>query len=395
MHEFHRLKRLPPYVFAQVQALKFQARQEGEDIIDFGMGNPDQPTPPHIVEKLVEAVKNGKNHRYSASRGITRLRHAITAWYKRNYDVDLDPENEAIVTIGSKDGIAHLVLALIGPGDVVLTPTPTYPIHAYSVIIAGGEVRGIELRPDSDFFHDLTQVYRQTLPRPQVLIMNFPHNPTTAVVDLEFFKKVVAFAKEHNVIVLHDLAYADLVFDGYRAPSLLQIPGAKDIGVEFYTLSKAYNMPGWRVGFCVGNPEIVGALAKIKSYLDYGIFQPIQIASIIALNGPQDCVKETVERYRRRRDELVNDLNRVGWAVGLPRATMFVWARIPPAFRGMGSLEFSKLLLREAKVAVSPGIGFGEGGDEYVRFALVENEHRIRQAVRGIKKALKLDGVAQ
>ncbi|MEE8240008.1 MAG: alanine transaminase [Nitrospirales bacterium] len=395
MNEFYRLKRLPPYVFAQVQALKMQARQDGEDIIDFGMGNPDQPTPPHIVEKLIEAVKNGKNHRYSASRGITRLRHAITAWYKRNFDVDLDPENEAIVTIGSKDGIAHLVLALIGPGDVVLTPTPTYPIHAYSVIIAGGEVRGIELRPDSDFFHDLTQVYRQTLPRPQVLIMNFPHNPTTAVVDLEFFKKVVAFAKEHNVIVLHDLAYADLVFDGYRAPSLLQIPGAKDIGVEFYTLSKAYNMPGWRVGFCVGNPEIVGALAKIKSYLDYGIFQPIQIASIIALNGPQDCVKETVERYRRRRDELVNDLNRAGWVVGLPRATMFVWARIPPAFRGMGSLEFSKLLLREAKVAVSPGIGFGEGGDEYVRFALVENEHRIRQAVRGIKKALKLDGVAQ
>lgn len=395
MNEFYRLKRLPPYVFAQVQALKMQARQDGEDIIDFGMGNPDQPTPPHIVEKLIEAVKNGKNHRYSASRGITRLRHAITAWYKRKFDVDLDPENEAIVTIGSKDGIAHLVLALIGPGDVVLTPTPTYPIHAYSVIIAGGEVRGIELRPDSDFFHDLTQVYRQTLPRPQVLIMNFPHNPTTAVVDLEFFKKVVAFAKEHNVIVLHDLAYADLVFDGYRAPSLLQIPGAKDIGVEFYTLSKAYNMPGWRVGFCVGNPEIVGALAKIKSYLDYGIFQPIQIASIIALNGPQDCVKETVERYRRRRDELVNDLNRAGWAVGLPRATMFVWARIPPAFRGMGSLEFSKLLLREAKVAVSPGIGFGEGGDEYVRFALVENEHRIRQAVRGIKKALKLDGVAQ
>lgn len=395
MNEFYRLKRLPPYVFAQVQALKMQARQDGEDIIDFGMGNPDQPTPPHIVEKLIEAVKNGKNHRYSASRGITRLRHAITAWYKRNFDVDLDPENEAIVTIGSKDGIAHLVLALIGPGDVVLTPTPTYPIHSYSVIIAGGEVRGIELRPDSDFFHDLTQVYRQTLPRPQVLIMNFPHNPTTAVVDLEFFKKVVAFAKEHNVIVLHDLAYADLVFDGYRAPSLLQIPGAKDIGVEFYTLSKAYNMPGWRVGFCVGNPEIVGALAKIKSYLDYGIFQPIQIASIIALNGPQDCVKETVERYRRRRDELVNDLNRAGWAVGLPRATMFVWARIPPAFRGMGSLEFSKLLLREAKVAVSPGIGFGEGGDEYVRFALVENEHRIRQAVRGIKKALKLDGVAQ
>ncbi len=392
MDASYRIKRLPPYVFAEVQALKLEARHKGEDIIDFGMGNPDQPTPNHIVEKLVEAVRNGKNHRYSASRGITRLRHAITDRYKRQYDVDLDPDTEAIVTIGSKDGIAHLVLALIGPGDVVLTPTPTYPIHTYSVIIAGGEVRGIELRPDSDFFDDLTRVYRQTLPRPRLLIMNFPHNPTTAVVDLGFFKKVVAFAKDHEVMVLHDLAYADLVFDGYRAPSLLQIPGGKDIGVEFYTLSKAYNMPGWRVGFCVGNRELVGALAKIKSYLDYGIFQPIQIAGIIALNGPQDCVEETVTRYRRRRDELVNGLNRIGWGVDRPRATMFVWARIPPAYRGMGSLEFSKVLLREAKVVVSPGIGFGEGGDEYVRFALVENEHRIRQAVRGIKKALRIEG---
>jgi alanine-synthesizing transaminase len=389
---FYRIDRLPPYVFAQVQALKLDARRRGEDIIDFGMGNPDQPTPPHIVDKLIEAARNGKNHRYSASRGITKLRHAITGWYKRRYDVDLDPESEAIVTIGSKDGIAHLALAMIGPGDVVLTPTPTYPIHTYSVIIAGGEVRGIELRPDSDFFDDLTRVYRQTLPRPRVLVINFPHNPTTAVVDLEFFKKVVAFAKEHNVLVIHDLAYADLVFDGYRAPSLLEVPEAKDIGVEFYTLSKSYNMPGWRVGFCVGNREMVGALAKIKSYLDYGIFQPVQIASIIALNGSQDCVKETVARYQGRRNELVRGLNRIGWPVELPRATMFVWARIPPPYRGMGSLEFSKLLLRDAKVAVSPGIGFGEGGDEYVRFALVENEHRIHQAVRGIKKALKLEG---
>ncbi len=392
MDELYRIKRLPPYVFAEVQALKLEARHKGEDIIDFGMGNPDQPTPSHIVEKLIEAARNGKNHRYSASRGVTRLRHAITDWYKRHYDVDLDPETEAIAAIGSKDAIAHLVLALIGPGDVALTPTPTYPIHTYSVIIAGGEVRGIELRPDSDFFDDLTRVYRQTLPRPRILIMNFPHNPTTAVVDLEFFKKVVAFAKDHDVIVLHDFAYADLGFDGYRAPSFLQIPGAKDIGVEFYTLSKAYNMPGWRVGFCVGNRELVSALAKIKSYLDYGIFQPIQIAGIIALNGPQDCVKETVARYRRRRDELVDGLNRIGWAVDRPRATMFVWARIPPAYRGVGSLEFSKLLLRDAKVAVSPGIGFGEDGDEHVRFALVENEHRIRQAVRGIKRALKIEG---
>ncbi|HAP41889.1 MAG TPA: alanine transaminase [Nitrospira sp.] len=388
---FYRIKRLPPYVFAQVQTLKLEARQRGEDIIDFGMGNPDQPTPPHIVDKLIEASKKAKNHRYSASRGITKLRHAITGWYKRNYDVDLDPETEAIVTIGSKEGIAHLALATIGPGDVVLTPTPTYPIHMYSFIIAGGEVRGIELRQDSDFFDDLLRVYRQTLPRPRILVINFPHNPTTAVVDLEFFKKIVAFAKEHDVIVIHDLAYADIAFDGYKAPSFLQVPEAKDVGVEFYTLSKAYNMPGWRVGFCVGNREVVGALAKLKSYLDYGIFQPIQIASTVALNGPQDCVKEVVQRYQNRRNVLVNGLNRIGWPVALPRATMFVWARIPDPFRHMGSLEFSKLLLREAKVAVSPGIGFGEGGDEFVRFALVENEHRTRQALRGIRKVLNVD----
>ncbi|MEP7150436.1 MAG: alanine transaminase [Nitrospira sp.] len=388
---FYRIKRLPPYVFAQVQSLKLEARQRGEDIIDFGMGNPDQPTPSHIVDKLIEASRKAKNHRYSASRGITKLRHAITGWYKRNYDVELDPETEAIVTIGSKEGIAHLALATIGPGDVVLTPTPTYPIHMYSFIIAGGEVRGIELRQDSDFFDDLLRVYRQTLPRPRILVINFPHNPTTAVVDLEFFKKIVAFAKEHDVIVIHDLAYADIAFDGYKAPSFLQVPEAKDVGVEFYTLSKAYNMPGWRVGFCVGNREVVGALAKIKSYLDYGIFQPIQIASTVALNGPQDCVKEVVQRYQNRRNVLVNGLNRIGWQVGLPRATMFVWARIPDPFRHMGSLEFSKLLLREAKVAVSPGIGFGEGGDEFVRFALVENEHRTRQALRGIRKVLKMD----
>jgi alanine-synthesizing transaminase len=389
---FYRLKRLPPYVFAQVQALKLEARHRGEDIIDFGMGNPDQPTPPHIVDKLIEASKKARNHRYSASRGITKLRHGIAGWYKRNYDVDLDPETETIVTIGSKEGIAHLALAMIGPGDVVLTPTPTYPIHMYSFIIAGGEVRGIELRQDSDFFDDLMRVYRQTLPRPRILVINFPHNPTTAVVDLEFFKKIVAFAKEHNVIVIHDLAYADIVFDGYRAPSFLQVPEAKDVGVEFYTLSKSYNMPGWRVGFCVGNREVVGALAKIKSYLDYGIFQPVQIASTVALNGPQDCVRDVVQRYQSRRNVLVNGLNRIGWPVSMPRATMFVWARIPGAYRHMGSLEFSKLLLADAKVAVSPGIGFGEGGDEFVRFALVENEHRTRQAVRGIRKALKLDG---
>ena len=390
MEKFFRIQRLPPYVFGEVQTLKLEARQRGEDIIDLGMGNPDQATPPHIVDKLVEAARMGKNHRYSASRGITKLRHAICAWYGRQYDVDLDPETEAIVTLGVKEGLAHLILTIVGPGDVVLTPTPTYPIHMYSSIIAGGEVRGVELGPTQDFFENVIRAYRQTQPRPRALIMSFPHNPTTSVVDLEFFKKVVGFAREHGLILIHDLAYADLVFDGYRAPSLLQVPEAKEVGVEFYSLSKSYNMPGWRVGFCVGNREIIGALTKIKSYLDYGMFQPIQIASIIALNGPQDCVKTIVSGYERRRNALVAGLNRIGWAVDYPRATMFVWARIPPSYSGMGSLEFSKLLLREGKVAVSPGIGFGEGGDDYVRFALVENEHRIHQAIRGIKTALKL-----
>ena len=387
---FFRINRLPPYVFNEVQALKLVARQAGEDIIDFGMGNPDSPSPLHVVEKLIEAAKNPKNHRYSASRGITKLRHAICAWYQRNYNVNLDPETEAIVTMGSKEGLAHLALAMVAPGDVVLTPTPSYPIHPYSIIIAGGEVRGFPLRQDSDFFEDMLTAFRQTLPRPKILILSFPHNPTTAVVDLDFFKKIVVFAKENDLYVVHDLAYADIVFDGYKAPSFMQVPGAKDIGVEFFTLSKSYSMPGWRVGFCVGNPKMVGALQKIKSYLDYGIFQPIQIAGIIALNGPQDCVRETVEMYRNRRDALVDGLNRIGWKVEKPLATMFVWARIPESYRAMGSLDFSKLLLREAKVAVSPGIGFGEGGDDHVRFGLVENEHRTRQAIRGIKKTLKL-----
>ena len=387
---FFRINRLPPYVFNEVQALKLKARQAGEDIIDFGMGNPDSPSPPHVVEKLIEAAKNPKNHRYSASRGITKLRHAICAWYRRNYDVTLDPETEAIVTMGSKEGLAHLALAMVAPGDVVLTPTPSYPIHPYSIIIAGGEVRGFPLRQDSDFFEDMLSAFRQTLPRPKILILSFPHNPTTAVVDLDFFKKVVVFAKENDLYVVHDLAYADIVFDGYKAPSFMQVPGARDIGVEFFTLSKSYSMPGWRVGFCVGNPKMVGALQKIKSYLDYGIFQPIQIAGIIALNGPQECVRETVAMYRNRRDALVDGLNRIGWKVEKPLATMFVWARIPEAYRAMGSLDFSKLLLREAKVAVSPGIGFGEGGDDHVRFGLVENEHRTRQAIRGIKKALRM-----
>lgn len=389
MEEFQRIKRLPPYVFSIVNSMKIEARSRGEDIIDFGMGNPDQPTPKHIVDKLIEAARNPRNHRYSASKGITKLRLAITDWYKRNYGVELDHESEVIITIGSKEGLSHLALATISPGDVVLVPTPTYPIHPYSVIIAGGEVRSIPLREGSSFFDDMTQAYKQTWPRPKMLIINFPHNPTTMVVDLDFFKKIVEFALDNGLIVIHDLAYADLSFDGYRVPSFLQIPEAKRVGVEFYTLSKSYNMPGWRVGFCVGNKEVIGALAKIKSYLDYGIFQPIQIASIIALNGPQDCVMEIRERYRRRRDILVDDLNRIGWKVDKPVATMFVWARIPEKFVNIGSLEFSKLLLSEAKVAVSPGIGFGEYGDEHVRFALVENEHRTRQAIAGIKRVLK------
>lgn len=388
MFEFKRIKRLPPYIFAITTQMKMEARKRGEDIIDFGMGNPDMGTPQHIVDKLVEAAYNPKNHRYSASKGIPKLRSAITDWYKRRYNVDLNPDTEAIATMGAKEGLSHLALATIEPGDVVLSPSPAYPIHPYSVIIAGGEVRHIPITHDSDFFEDMMVAFRQTWPAPKMLIISFPSNPTTAVVDVTFFEKVVAFAKEHKVMVIHDLAYADLVFDGYKAPSFLQVPGAKDVGVEFFSMSKSYNMPGWRVGFCCGNREIVGALTKIKSYLDYGMFQPIQIASIIALNGPQDCVQEIVETYRSRRDCLVDGLAKVGWDMPKPRATMFVWAPIPEKFKAMGSLEFSKMLIEKAKVAVSPGIGFGDYGDGYVRFALIENEHRTLQAIKGIKKAL-------
>jgi alanine-synthesizing transaminase len=383
------MHRLPPYVFAQVNALKTELRRAGEDIIDLGMGNPDLPTPKHIIDKLVEAAQKPHNHRYSASRGITRLRDAISGWYKRRYDVDIDPESEAIVTIGAKEGLSHLVLVLISPGDVVLAPNPTYPIHPYSAIIAGGDVRSIPIGPHRNFLEDLENAIKQTWPRPKLLIISFPHNPTSVVVDLDFFKRIVDFAKENNIMVIHDLAYADLTFDGYKAPSFLQAPGAKDIGVEFFSLSKSYSMAGWRVGFCVGNPEIVAALTRIKSYLDYGVFQPIQIASIIALNGDQSCVDEIVSVYRSRRDTLVDGLNRVGWHMEKPKGTMFVWAPIPEQFRKMGSVEFSKFLIREAKVAVSPGLGFGEYGDEHVRFALVENEMRTQQAIRGIRRALQ------
>ena len=390
MEEFYRIKRLPPYVFNIVTELKMAARKRGEDIIDFGMGNPDQPTPRHIVEKLIEAAHNPRNHRYSASRGVYKLRLAIADWYRRRYNVEIDPETEAIATIGSKEGISHLALAVLAPGDVVLVPDPTYPIHKYSVIIAGGDVRSVPLLPGVDFFDELLKATKQTWPKPKLLVLNFPHNPTTEVVDRDFFKKVVDFAKENDMMVIHDLAYADIVFDGYRAPSFLEVPGAKDVGVEFFTLSKSYNMPGWRVGFAVGNRRLISALTRIKSYLDYGMFQPIQIAAIIALNGGDDCVHEICAGYEARRNALVESFGKAGWEITRPKATMFVWARIPEHLREMKSLEFSKFLLSKAKVAVSPGIGFGENGDEFVRIALVENEQRIRQAAKCIKKALDM-----
>jgi alanine-synthesizing transaminase len=388
MDEFRRMVRLPPYVFSVVDALKMELRHKGEDIIDLGMGNPDLPTPKHIVDKLLEAAQKSHNYRYSASAGINKLRQAISDWYKRRYDVEIDPNEEAIATMGAKEGLAHLVLAIISPGDVVFSPNPTYPIHPFSAIIAGGDVRSIPIGPDRDFFEDLLQATKQTWPSPKLLIISYPHNPTTAVVDRAFFEKIVDFAREHRIMVIHDFAYADLVFDGYTPPSFLQIPGAKEVGVEMFSLSKSYSMPGWRVGFCVGNREMVAALRRIKSYLDYGMFQPIQIAAIIALNGPDDCVKEIAEIYRQRRDALVDGLNRIGWATDKPKGTMFVWARIPEPYQKMGSVEFCKMLIQNAKVAVSPGRGFGEYGDSHVRFALVENPHRIGQAIRGIKQAL-------
>ena len=389
MREFSRIERLPPYVLGIVNELKYDARRRGEDIIDFGLGNPDMPTPKHIVDKLIEASQKEANHRYSVSKGIYKLRLAITDWYRRNHDVDLDPNSEAIATIGSKEGIAHLALAITSPGDSVLVPTPTYPIHTYAFILANGDVIHVPLSADVNFFDALLDAFKRNWPRPKVMIINFPHNPTTLLVGIDFFEKVVDFAKEHNLIVIHDFAYGDIVFDGYKAPSFLQVPGAKDVGIEFFSLSKSYNMPGWRVGFAVGNAEIINALARIKSYQDYGMFQPIQIAATVALNGPRDCVEEICETYRSRRDVLCDSLNRIGWKVTPPKATMMVWAEIPDHFKKMGSLEFCKKLLDTAKVAVAPGIGFGEGGDHFVRFSLVENEHRIRQAVRGIERYFK------
>lgn len=393
MDDFPRIKRLPPYVFNIVNELKEQARKRGEDIIDFGMGNPDGATPKHIVDKLVEAARREDTHRYSVSRGIPRLRRAICTWYKRRYDVDLDMDREAIVTIGSKEGLSHLALATVDKGDAVLVPNPCYPIHTYGFVIAGADIRHVPLVPGGDFFAEMEKAITNAWPKPKMLVLNFPANPTAQCVDLDFFEKVVAIAKEHKIWVVHDLAYADIVFDGYKAPSILQVPGAKDIAVEFFTLSKSYNMPGWRVGFMCGNEKLVGALAKLKSYFDYGTFTPIQVAAILALEGPQDCLMEICDIYQKRRDVLCNGLFSAGWIVEKPKATMFVWARIPEPYRHMGSLEFSKKLLTDARVAVSPGIGFGQYGDEYVRFSLIENEHRTRQAIRSIRDMFRHDNV--
>lgn len=393
INDFPRIKRLPPYVFNIVNELKADARARGEDIIDFGMGNPDQPTPKHIVDKMVEATQRGDTHRYSMSRGIPRLRQAICSYYKRRFDVDLNPETEAIVTIGSKEGLAHLAMATVGPGDAVLVPNPAYPIHPYGFVIAGADIRHVPLREDVDFFTELEKAIKNTWPKPKMLVLNFPGNPTSECVDIEFFEKVVAIAREHQIWVVQDIAYAEIVFDGYKPVSILEVEGAKDVAVEFYSLSKTYNMPGWRVGFMVGNETLVSALARIKSYLDYGMFLPIQIAAIAALEGPQDCVEEIRMMYQDRRDVLCEGLNNIGWQVNKPKATMFVWAEIPEEYREMGSLEFSKKLLLDAGVAVSPGIGFGEYGDDHVRFSLIENEHRTRQAVRGLKAMFKKDGL--
>jgi len=395
MEEFRRIKRLPPYVFAIVNDLKAAARARGEDIIDFGMGNPDQPTPKHIVDKLVEAAQRDDTHRYSVSKGIPRLRRAICNWYKGRYDVDLDPDTQAIVTIGSKEGLAHLALATVGPGDTVLVPNPAYPIHPYGFIIAGADVRHVPLVEGVDFFEALDKAIHESWPRPKFLVLNFPANPTAQCVELDFFERAVAICKQHNIWLIHDLAYADIVYDGYKAPSVLQIPGADEIAVEFFSMSKSYNMPGWRVGFMVGNKTLVAALAKIKSYLDYGMFTPIQVAAIAALEGPQDCVPEIRDMYERRRNVLCDGLNAIGWQVERPRGTMFAWVPIPEPYREMGSLEFCKKMIREAKVAAAPGIGFGEYGEGFLRFGLIENEHRIRQAVRGIREMLRADGVLQ
>ena len=391
--EFPRIKRLPPYVFNITAELKMAARRRGEDIVDMSMGNPDGPTPRHIVDKLVEAAQRMDTHGYSVSKGIPRLRRAITHWYRERYQVEFDPDLEAIVTIGSKEGLAHLMLATLDRGDTVLVPNPSYPIHIYGAIIAGADIRSVRMTPGSDFFGELERAIRESFPKPRMMVLGFPSNPTAQCVDLEFFQRVIDLARLHGIYVVHDLAYADIVFDGYRAPSIMQVPGARDLAVEFFTLSKSYNMAGWRIGFMVGNRDLVAALARIKSYHDYGTFTPIQVASIAALEGPQDCVAEICAQYQRRRDVLAKGLQEAGWNVEVPKASMYIWGEIPPAYRAQGSLEFAKKLLAEAKLAVSPGIGFGDYGDSHVRFALIENEMRIRQAIRGIRDMFRRDGL--
>ncbi len=392
MRNFPRIERLPPYVFNITGELKMAARRRGEDIIDMSMGNPDGPTPKHIVDKMVEATIRPDTHGYSVSKGIPRLRKAITDWYSRRYNVILDPDNEAIVSIGSKEGLAHLMLATLDKGDTVLVPNPSYPIHIYGAVIAGANIRSIPMKKGLDFFEEIERAVRESIPKPKMIILGFPSNPTAQCVDLAFFERVVALAKAHDILVVHDLAYADITFDGYQAPSIMQVPGAKDVAVEFFTMSKSYNMAGWRIGFMVGNAELVNALARMKSYHDYGTFTPIQVASIAALEGPQECVAEVVQQYKSRRDVLVKGLHEAGWMVEIPKASMYIWAEIPEPYKAMGSLEFSKKLLADAKLAVSPGIGFGDLGDDHVRFALIENEQRTRQAIRGIKDMFKKDG---
>ncbi len=393
MRQFDRINRLPPYVFNITNELKMAARHAGEDIIDMSMGNPDGPTPRHIVDKLVEAAQRPDTHGYSVSKGIPRLRRAITAWYQRRYGVEFDPDSEAIVTIGSKEGLAHLMLATLDRGDTVLVPNPSYPIHIYGAIIAGADIRSVRMTPGVDFFAETERAIRELIPKPKMLVIGFPSNPTAMCVELEFFERVIALAKAHDIMVVHDLAYADITFDGWKAPSIMQVAGARDVAVEFFTMSKSYNMAGWRIGFMVGNKDLVHALARIKSYHDYGTFAPIQVASIVALEGPQECVEEIRLKYQRRRDVMVKGLHEIGWMVTNPKASMYIWARIPEQYSSMGSLEFSKKVLNEAKVAVSPGIGFGDYGDDHVRMALIENESRCRQALRGIKDMFRKDGL--
>ena len=393
MREFPRIKRLPPYVFNTTHEWKMAARRRGEDVIDLSMGNPDGPTPKHIVDKLVEAAQRQDTHGYSVSKGIPRLRRAICDWYQRRYGVEFDPDSEAIVTIGSKEGLAHLMLATLERGDTVLVPNPSYPIHIYGAIIAGADIRSVRMTPGVDFFAETERAIRELIPKPKMLVIGFPSNPTAMCVEMEFFERVIALAKAHDILVVHDLAYADITFDGWKAPSIMQVPGARDVAVEFFTMSKSYNMAGWRIGFMVGNKELVHALARIKSYHDYGTFAPIQVASIVALEGPQECVEEIRLKYQKRRDVMVKGLHEMGWMVANPKASMYIWARIPEQYAGMGSLEFAKKILNEAKVAVSPGIGFGDYGDDHVRIALIENEARSRQALRGFKDMFRKDGL--